>query len=959
MAAFALSAAAAVVGLRSLDVSPPTAGVVGCLLAVGMTALGSRVASAFEKAREAAESAKDAQNKLIDALGDVVYHHDVTTGVLGYVGDTEVLCGRTISEMGTTQDEWIEMIHPADRDRVLACFAQAKAKRSNWGAEYRIRSSRGALYRWVLDRGALTFDAEGELTSVDGVCTGIEDRKRSEERFRSIFDDSRDPHFIVDSRLVLECNDAAVRMLGVADKMDLIGSDFRRFWPERQPDGRRTGEVAEQSAEAARSGRASRVILTKLNARGETFIVEVSTSMMARGGESEAMLVVWRDLREVEAARSKLSSSEARHRHLVESLHQIVYQTDSDGNWTYLNEAWERVTGFEVSTSLGENFSHFVAADDLPKLQEVRARELAGESETSRFEMRLRSHNGRFRTVEGSCRALLDEAGQIVGTTGILTDETERLRVQRDLEAAKEAAESANRAKGEFLAVMSHEIRTPLNGVLGFASLLRQTQLSETQDEYLRTISSCGDSLLTLIDDILDFSRLESGHFEIERRPLQLRECVEDVLDVHAHRANDKGIDVVGSLASDLPAEILGDVTRLRQVLSNLIGNAVKFTDEGHVVVKGGLRERDGAKVTLAFRVEDTGPGIPPEQAGKLFRPFVQADASMSRRYGGTGLGLAICRRLVEAMGGKIAILRSSDGGTVIEFSIVAVESSPAPPQPRWPGRRVLVIDRCEVSRNELVEKLTQAEVVAVGCPTTRSALSWISGSSGIDLVLLSSATDTFEGRDGGLAVAKLAAETGIPVLVALPSNGSGSEIAADLPGERARIAKPVHLAALWRSLERIFSDVAPSDERTPVVQSGSEPESARPLSVLLVEDNPVNRKLMLRMLSLLGYAADHAVDGEACLLRCEERPYDVILMDVQLPGMDGIEATKRLRARKFPGQIVALTAHAMPEDRERCLGAGMNDYLTKPLQMERLRETLVGVEPRGDVVGSDANDPI
>ncbi len=947
----------AAAGLLFLKVETGAAIAGGAAMAAVVATLWCRAQSAFERVREAealVERSKPDEgaifeSKLIEAIGEVVYRYDVAKDQIQYIGDTERLCGRTRAEMGTTVADWIEMIHPEDRPRVIARFEEAQADRRNLNVDYRIRSGRGETYRWILDRGALTFDENGEMIAIDGVCADIENRKRSEERFRLIFDDSREPHFLVDSGGIVECNAAAVRMLGVGGREELIGGDFRRFWPETQPDGRATAAIAEQVAREARSGRTSRVNLTKVDSRGKRFVVEVSTSSLKLDNHADTMLVVWRDLREVEAARNKLSTSENRYQHLVETLHQIVYQADIEGNWTYLNPAWERVTGFSVDETLGEHYSHFIASEDLPKLKEIRSRELSGENAFTKFDVRLRSRNGRYRTVEGWCRPLIDEVGDIVGTTGILTDETERLQVQRDLETAKEAAEAANRAKGEFLAVMSHEIRTPLNGVLGFADLLRQTPLSKTQDEYLRTIRGCGDSLLTLIDDILDFSRLESGHMELEQRPVQLRESVEGVLDVHSHRANDKGIEIVGSFAADLPMEIRGDVTRLRQVLSNLVGNAVKFTDEGHVLLRGWVAAREGDKVELAFRVEDTGPGIPPDKVGKLFHPFVQADASMSRRYGGTGLGLAICRRLVEAMGGSIAVGERAGRGTAIEFSIVVEESEAAVPEPKWAGRRVLVIDHNEIARNTLVGVLSRAEIVAVGCPTTRSALSWLAGSAGIDLILLSSTADEVAGGSGMVAIAERAAELDIPVLVVLPLNGRGSEVPVDLPGERGRIAKPVHLAALWRSLERIFSDaVTPAEPGATSADVGPEIVVGGSLSVLLVEDNLVNTKLMLRMLSLLGPEADHAADGEACLRRCEDRTYDLILMDVQLPGMDGIETTERLRARGYTGEIVALTAHAMPEDRERCLSAGMNDYLTKPVQMERLRETLAGVERPG-----------
>lgn len=280
-----------------------------------------------------------------------------------------------------------------------------------------------------------------------------------------------------------------------------------------------------------------------------------------------------------------------------------------------------------------------------------------------------------------------------------------------------------------------------------------------------------------------------------------------------------------------------------------------------------------------------------------------------------------------------------------MEFSIRAKESKPAPRSPAWPGRRVLVVDRSDVFRRRLTETLAGADIVVVECPTTRSALTWLESGAGLDLVLLGVTQDDGEGR-GTREIAGRAHDSGVPVLLMTPVNGRGAPVPIDLLGERGRLGKPVRTGALWRTLGSIFSDAAtPGDDETAEQPKLLAADNARDLEVLLVEDNAVNTKLMLRMLAILGFRADHAGDGEASLRSCEERDYGLVLMDVQLPGMDGMEATRRLRARGFTGTIIALTAHAMPEDRERCLESGMNDYLTKPVQMERLREALMSVE--------------
>ncbi len=899
-----------------------------------------RAEAAIRASVEAARLAESRWTRLVEALGQAVYHHDLIRDEIVYSGETVTLCNRTLGEMERNTAEWLATIHPDDREAVGERFERAKREGGLFEAEYRIRERDATAYRLTLDRGIISQSASGEPLAMDGVVMDIEQGRRDEERFRTLFEQSTTPHFLVGQDGVFECNGASLAMLGLKDKSVLIGRDLRRFWPERQPDGRTTESVVHRMTESVYRGQPATAEIVKVAATGEHIPVQVTMSAVQLGDE-EAMLVVWHDLREAKRAQSRLAASELQYRELVENLHQIVYQVDVEGNWTYLNSAWERITGFTVAEALGESFEDFVCREDLPAIQRLRELELGGDEGTHRFEMRLRSRSGRWRQVEGYCRPLRNEGGVVIGTSGLLTDETERLQTQRELRLAKEAAERASRAKGEFLAVMSHEIRTPLNGVLGFASLLGQTRLDAGQKEYLQTISACGDSLLTLIDDILDFSRMESGRLELEHRPLPLRECVAGIVDVHSHRANEKGIELVAGFAEDFPGEIEGDVTRLRQVLSNLVGNAIKFTDDGHVAVHGRLVSRAGDRVTLAFRVSDSGVGIPADQVGKLFHPFVQADASTSRRYGGTGLGLAICRRLTEAMGGEIRVESVFGQGTAMEFTIVARETKSAPKSPTWPGRRVLIVDRSEVSRRSLTEIFAAADVVAVECPTARSALTWLESGTRIDLVLLGAMPDDRE-VGGEIEITKRAGELGVDVLLMMPSSGRAAGLPKDLPGESGRVGKPIHLPALWRSVDRIFSDGTSEPEgESPESVGVEDARTGRDLAVLLVEDNAVNTKLMLRMLAMLGFPADHAADGEASLRCCEERTYGLVLMDVQLPGMDGIEATRRLRAKGFAGTIIALTAHAMPEDRERCLEAGMNDYLTKPVQLGRLREAL------------------
>ncbi|MGC1480157.1 MAG: response regulator [Chthoniobacterales bacterium] len=791
-------------------------------------------------------------------------------------------------------------------------------------------------------RSAIVSGSAVGLLVAAGIGWVMGARRQFEERFRRLFDLATDPHFLVIDGKVRECNHSAIRVLGLSSKDELLEGDVTRFWPEHQPNGRLTSEAVAELVSAARLGRTARAEFVKRDINGNELPVEVGVTALA-GEERSALLVVWRDLRETKTTQARLRKSESRYRELVENLHQIIYQTDIKGNFVYVNPAWQRVTGYTVAGTIGEHFAQFVNKEDLPMLEDQHAAELAGDVDVVHFEVRLRSRTGRWRHAAGSCRPLRDERGEVIGTTGMLSDETDYLQAQEDLVAAKEAAEAADRAKGEFLAVMSHEIRTPLNGVLGFASLLRETSLDSNQKEYLQTISGCGDSLLTLIDDILDFSRMESGRLELEDLPFHLRNCVEGVVDIHAHRANEKDVELIVDLSDDFPAQVSGDVIRVKQVLSNLVGNAIKFTDAGHVRLRGWISARDGEEVELKFRVEDTGSGIPAEQLEKLFRPFVQVDASTSRRFGGTGLGLAICRRLAEAMSGRIAVESEFGKGTTVEFTLNQREvEAPAPP-PDWTGRTVLVVEQNEECRHSLAEALRRSGAAAIEAGNPDEALAVFDGESVVDLVAVGS-MEARSDEPGALVIARRARGVDIPVMVMSPLTGSGARVPRDLPGECCRLAKPIHWTSLRAMLDRVFSvneECAPGECGQRPIDVPSVANARSDAAILLVEDNEVNTKLMLRILANLGYSADHAGDGEACLRQCERRKYDVILMDIQLPGMDGITATDRLREQGCESAVIALTAHAMPEDRERCLAAGMAEYLTKPVQLPRLREVL------------------
>jgi signal transduction histidine kinase/CheY-like chemotaxis protein/ligand-binding sensor domain-containing protein len=513
---------------------------------------------------------------------------------------------------------------------------------------------------------------------------------------------------------------------------------------------------------------------------------------------------------------------------------------------------------------------------------------------------------------------------------------------QEEAEKARHEAEQANRAKSIFLATMSHEIRTPMNGVIGMASLLSETPLNDEQHEYTETIKSCGESLLIVINDILDYSKIESGKMELEEKEFDLRTCIEEVLDVFAGKASQSGLDLVYEIDYDVPIQIIGDGLRLRQVIMNLVGNAIKFTHVGEVFVGVHLVKSRGDDVDLAFEIRDTGIGIPEDKIDRLFKAFSQVDSSTTRKYGGTGLGLVICEKLVGLMGGAITVTSASGQGTTFTFTVqtqVSRESSRKYVYRTMvgvEGKKVLVIDDNYTNRIILKNQLERWKLVPVLASSAEEALAILSQDPAFDLVL----TDMQMPQMDGIQFASLIREknANTPVILLSSVGDDRSKTHAQLFS--SVLTKPVRQGTLHKHIIMQLKQ-----QGKPVVAEG---ESVRklsadfsvqyPLRILITEDNPVNQKLAERVLTKLGYKPDQALNGQEALDALDAHPYDIILMDVQMPVMDGLEATRQIRSRKgVQPFIIAMTANAMQGDREICLEAGMDEYISKPVKLEDL----------------------
>jgi PAS domain S-box-containing protein len=858
------------------------------------------------------------------------------------------LLGASATE-SRTAEAWLGRLLPEDRNRLSElCRAADPHRRLECGFVSENGESRRQLVRV----------APGEDSSVCCIAEDITELRASERSARNaaaVFDAVADVMPMCLALKDLEgrrtyVNRRYCELRGVqAD--EILGKTDAELFPEEM-----ARKFTDDDRRVIETGTTLHDVEELLGTDGQIrHIDRVKAPLRDSRGEITGVQLLFWDVTDRVHTERKLENSEALYTSLVESLPLSVFRKDRDFRFVFGNREFCRVFGRPQEEFIGKTDYDFFP----PELADKFRRDDAHVMQTGEILEDIEETeqpSGERLYVQILKAPVRDQQGNIIGSQGMFWDVTDRKRAEQALAEAKEAADAANRAKSDFLANMSHEIRTPMNAIIGMTELLLDTPLSDSQREYLSIVQESGDALLTVINDVLDFSKIEAGKLELDSYPFDLHEALGDTMKSLAVRADRKGLELAFRIGPDVPVQVVGDRARLRQIVVNLVGNAIKFTHAGEVVLTVSSVHSDDESVELHFRVRDTGIGVPADKLQIIFEEFRQADTSTTRSYGGTGLGLTISSRLVEMMGGRIWAESEEGKGSTFQFTARFSTSDAETQEARWhtdvvTGAAVLVVDDNQTNRrilNEMLGNWGMRPTLASGAREAMEHLQLAADRKQSFPVVITDVTmphiDGYElaewiRKDGRLA------ET--PIIM-LTSSGQVKDL------ERlktlkiaARLIKPAKQSELFDAIVTTLNGRSQSRRVTAIAEEPAIP-AVRPLRIILAEDNLANQKLAVGVLTKQGHTVRVAPTGRDALEMWRSTPCDVILMDVQMPDMDGFEATHAIREaeRQLGGRvpIIAMTAHAMKGDRERCLAAGMDEYLSKPIRSRQIAEKLANV---------------
>ncbi len=852
------------------------------------------------------------------------------------------LIGRSISEF-TTPEQFANIQE------------QTKNRRTGVKNSYEAEIlSLDGVKRFLLITGAPHYDLNGIFDGTFGVLRDITDRKQAEEellesekKYRDLVENIGDVIYSSDSEGKLTYVSPAIKSLAGYDPQELMGQVFLRLvHPDDLP-------RVMQEIQKIQKGNHIRSEVRIFKKSGEIRWISASNRPVFEKDEFIGLQGILTDITERKQAEDELKNRESFLETIIDNIPNMLFVKDAQElRFVRFNKAGEDLLGYSRNDMIGKSDHDFFPKDEADSFTNKDKDVLAKKNLIDIPEELIQTKHRGKRLLHTRKIPILDEYGNPQYLLGISEDITERKRAEEELRQAKEKAEESNRLKSEFLANMSHEIRTPMNAVIGMTGITLDTNLTSEQREYLDIVKESAYALLGLLDDILDFSKIEAGKVDLETIDFDLRTVMEGVADTLSHRASTKGVELAYSIHREVPVFLRGDPVRLRQILMNLGGNAIKFTEKGEVVIRSELKEETNNSATILFSVTDTGIGIPLDKQTSIFESFTQLDGSTTRKYGGTGLGLSISKRLVELMGGHIGVESQPGAGSRFWFTVTLEKQKEPKKVPslipfNLQEKRTLIVDDNQTNRTILVKMLESfgctPEAVKSGTEALSALKKGVRQKRPYHLVLLDMRMPGMDGEQTLLAIKKDPKIKDVSVIV-LTSLGVRGEVARlEASGCAGYLLKPVKQSQLFDTIITVLGQekVKREGEVMPIVTRHimAEPKFKN-THILVAEDNPMNMKLAVTLLNRAGFSVDAVENGKLAIVALKKTVYDLVFMDVQMPEMDGIEATKIIREMEGEEKhtpIIAMTAHAMKGDRERCLKAGMDDYVSKPIEPQEM----------------------